>query len=176
MSGETERGEPEPRGGLDLGELERGGLERWPRGEAASGAVRELRSAGMARGAPGGALWSVCYKRGSFTVHCYSHKETVCCSATWGMNTANAWLTYTREQCHKMILLVCWVNCPLVHLPDRARRISLQRGRFTRVQPGEVSLVPVSVSSLHSTHAVPSCVERGQISNVCSWCVGSDTV
>ena len=70
LSGEPERGEPEPRGGLDLGELERGGLERWPRGEAASGAVRELRSAGMARG---GALWSV-LQAWSLTIHCYSRK------------------------------------------------------------------------------------------------------
>ena len=71
LSGEPERGEPEPRGGLDLGELERGGLERWPRGEAASGAVRELRNAGMAGGGPGGALWSV-LQTWVVSVHCYS--------------------------------------------------------------------------------------------------------
>ena len=39
-------GEPE-RGGLERGGLERGELEREPRGEADSGAVRELRSAGI---------------------------------------------------------------------------------------------------------------------------------
>jgi len=64
LSGEPERGEPEPRGGLDLGELERGGLERWPRGEAASGAVRELRSAGMAE-VDQVVHCGACYKRGS---------------------------------------------------------------------------------------------------------------
>ena len=45
LSGEPERGEPE-RGRLERGELEReGGWQ--PRGEADSGVVRELRSAGI---------------------------------------------------------------------------------------------------------------------------------
>ena len=46
LSGEPERGEPE-RGEPERGELERGKLEREPRGEADSGAVRELRRAGI---------------------------------------------------------------------------------------------------------------------------------
>ena len=51
LSGEPERGEPErgepERGEPERGELERGKLEREPRGEADSGAVRELRRAGI---------------------------------------------------------------------------------------------------------------------------------
>lgn len=70
LSGEPERGEPE-RGRLERGELEReGGWQ--PRGEADSGVVRELRSAGidvMCGWGNGGLKWYGAYaNKGSATL------------------------------------------------------------------------------------------------------------